>query len=330
MFLVLAGFITVSVFAFVLLNNREQSFNFKRNVFDSGQYLFAGENKVSADIDLDILNGSVLSPAAPAFLVKGSVLGALGTVETEAKQEIEEYIAQQGDTLSSVAQKHNISLETVLEANNLTSKSTLKPGQKLVILPVTGMLHIVRQGDSISEIAELYETKTAEIIDVNDLGEQGMIYAGDFLIVPNAVKPRYVQEYVQVPLSQSYFICPIPSPCRVTQRLHWYNAIDFSNGKCGEPVYAAAGGTVQRTGYTSQGGNYVRISHPNNVVTYYGHLSKTAVSAGARVYQGQIIGYVGYTGRTIPAGPAGCHVHFDVRFAMNPFSRFNVGDQLGN
>ena len=71
------------------------------------------------------------------------------------------------------------------------------------------------------------------------------------------------------------------------------------------------------------------ILHPNGVVTYYGHLSKIIVSQGAKVYQGQIIGYMGYSGRTIPAGPAGCHLHFDVRFAQNPFSQFSKGTQFG-
>ena len=67
------------------------------------------------------------------------------------------------------------------------------------------------------------------------------------------------------------------------------------------------------------GGNYVRILHPNGVVTYYGHLARAAMSSGARVFQGEIIGYTGYSGYTIPAGPAGCHVHFEVRGATNPF-----------
>jgi murein DD-endopeptidase MepM/ murein hydrolase activator NlpD len=108
--------------------------------------------------------------------------------------------------------------------------------------------------------------------------------------------------------------------------LHWYNAIDFSNGQCGEPVFAAAAGAVQRTGTDPVGGNYIRILHPNNVVTYYGHLSSVAVEAGIAVYQGQIIGYIGCTGKTIPAGNAGCHLHFDVRFASNPFAGYKAGD----
>lgn len=318
------------VLAILVLSAGESNFAISRDLFDTRQYLFPEDRRVSVAIDFGITTGSILQPAAPAFLVKGTVLGALTSVNVEEKKEIDEYIIEAGDTLSSVAQKFNISVETITVANNLSLSSKLSLGQKLVILPVTGRIHVVRERDTVSEIAQIYQVKTADIIDFNDLGEQGKIFAGDFMIVPGAKKPRFIPRYVQVPLSQSYFICPIPSPCRITQGLHWYNAIDFSNGKCGEPIFAAAGGTVQRTGYTSRGGNYVRILHPNGVVTYYGHMSKIAASPGQRVYQGQIIGYIGYTGHTIPAGPAGCHVHFDVRFASNPFSKFSRGTQLGN
>ncbi|MEK9153617.1 MAG: M23 family metallopeptidase, partial [Patescibacteria group bacterium] len=104
-----------------------------------------------------------------------------------------------------------------------------------------------------------------------------------------------------------------------TQGVDWFKGVDFSNGSCGGPVVAAAAGTAQKLGVDSVSGNYISIIHTNGVVTYYGHLSKFAVKAGQKVDQGQIIGYIGHTGLTIPAGEAGCHVHFDVRFAVNPF-----------
>jgi len=197
-------------------------------------------------------------------------------------------------------------------------------------MPVTGAMHIVGSGDTLSQIAEVYEAEVTDIVEFNGLSDEGKIFAGDFLIVPNGIKPKVTANYASVPLSKSYFIAPIPSPARVTQGLHWFNAIDFSNGGCNDPVYAAAGGTVQRTGYTNLGGRYVRILHTNGVVTYYGHLSKITVTAGQNVSQGKVVGYVGYSGKTIPAGPAGCHVHFDVRFAKNPFSGYSSGDKISN
>lgn len=327
------GLVTVLLATFLVaffIGQNEQDFSFgssKRNIFDESQYLFSEPNKPVGVIDLNILGGTVLAPTAPAFLVPSKILATL--TGFEPKKEIEEYVVQLGDTVSSVAEKFAISLETVLWANNLSAQSVIQPGQKLVILPVTGIMHIVKEGDTVSEIAELYQAKAVDIIDFNELSEEGDIFAGDFLIIPEGKKPKIVQKYVQVPLSQSYFICPIPSPCRITQGLHWYNAVDFGNGKCGEPVFAAAGGTVQRTGYGSVSGYYVRLLHPNGVVTFYGHLSKVVASPGQKVYQGQIIGYIGHSGITVPRGPGGCHLHLDVRFATNPFAKLAVGTKLG-
>jgi len=87
----------------------------------------------------------------PAFF-RGKVLGNI--VETGQKREIQEYVVEEGDTLFSISQKFGISLETILWANNLNKNSTLKPGQKLIILPVNGVLHEVKSGDTLSEIAK--------------------------------------------------------------------------------------------------------------------------------------------------------------------------------
>jgi len=244
----------------------------------------------------------------------------LATV-TEEDHQLIEYIVKKGDTLSSIAEDFNIDVNTILWANNLSSKSILREGQKLIILPVSGILHVVEKGETVWEIAKMYKVKPETIMEFNGC-QDGKILAGDILIIPGGKKPKtssITRHTVSVP--NSYFICPIPSPCHITQGLHWYNAVDFSNGKCWEPIYAAAGGKVQKTGYHRIAGNYIRIAHPNGVVTFYGHLAKIIVKPGESVSQGQIIGYMGHTGYTIPRGPAGCHLHFDVFGGRNPFAR---------
>jgi len=307
---------TISLSFFI--GQKKESFSEKRNILDESQFLFLEANLVPNFFDLNVIGGTVLEPAAPPFLVSGRVLGVLGGFSRE--REIEEYVVESGDNLSLIAQKFEISLGTLLWANDLFSSSIISPGQKLIILPVSGVLHIVKEGDTLSQLSQIYQAEADEIVSFNALANQDDIFAGDLLIIPDGEMPKVVPRYTQVPLSQNPFICPIPAPCRITQGLHWFNAIDFSNGKCGEPVFAAAGGTVQRTGYGSVSGYYVRILHPNGVVTFYGHLSKIAVNPGQKVFQGQIVGYVGSSGVTVPRGPAGCHLHFDVRFARNPFA----------
>ena len=76
----------------------------------------------------------------------------------------------------------------------------------------------------------------------------------------------------------------------------------------GTPVHAADGGVVTFAGWNNGGYGYlVRISHENGLETYYAHNSRVAVSAGDRVYQGQVISYVGSTGDS-----TGNHLHFQV------------------
>ncbi len=257
--------------------------------------------------------------ATPPLAVTPRVLGAIvGQLDADLKPEVTRYFVEEGDTLVSLAEKFGVSVETIAWANDVKTSSVVKSGQELIILPVSGVLHLVRPNDTLSEIASWYQGNVQDIVDFNGL-ESLSLFAGDILIVPNGKMPRVLPQGRLTPIANSYFIYPVGAPYRVTQGLHPFNAVDFSNGQCGESIYAAAGGTAQRTGYTSLGGNYVRILHPNGVVTYYGHLSSILTNPGARVLQGQIIGYSGYTGYTIPRGPGGCHLHFEVRGAANPF-----------
>lgn len=268
-----------------------------------------------------------LIASSPPLLVTPQVLGAIfGEPEPETRKEIIEYPVQVGDNLSSIANQFEISLATLLAANDLKENSLIKPGQELIILPVSGVLHHVKSGDTLSGIAQRYQGKISEIIAFNGLSDEGDIFVGDILIIPNGQLPPSpsISPPSLTPLAKSYFICPISSPCKVTQGLHWYNAVDFSHGQCAEPVYAAAGGEVQRVkfGWNWGAGNYLTILHLNGVVTMYGHLQSILVKPGQPVSQGQIIALVGGQPGTSGAGRStGCHLHFGVQGAKNPFAR---------
>ena len=93
-------------------------------------------------------------------------------------------------------------------------------------------------------------------------------------------------------------------------RLH--AGIDIAVGY-GTPIHAAAAGTVVLAGWVSGYGNYICIDHGGGLATCYAHQSSFAVSQGASVSQGQVIGYVGCTGHCF--GP---HLHFEVRIHGTP------------
>jgi murein DD-endopeptidase MepM/ murein hydrolase activator NlpD len=81
----------------------------------------------------------------------------------------------------------------------------------------------------------------------------------------------------------------------------------------GTPIHAAASGTVVLAGWTGGYGNYTCIDHGGGLATCYAHQSSYAVSVGAHVEQGEVIGYVGSTGHSF-----GAHLHFEVRINGNP------------
>ena len=298
-----------------------------QNLFAEPIKNFVRESPKMSFIQENSLLG-VTPPTSVTPQVLGSILGGVEIDESGSGIESEsngiiEYLVESGDTLLSIAAKYNISLETILWANDLNSKSLIKPGQKLIIPLVSGIIYYVKKGDVLSELAETYKGKVEEIIAFNNLSDRGDIFIGDILIIPGGKmppKPKPISQ-AQIPIGSSYFICP-QTTCHITQGLHWYNAIDFG-GKCGDPLYAAASGTVQtiRYGWNGGIGNYLNILHPNGVVTAYGHIQNSLVVPGQTVSQGDIIAIMGGKPGMPGAGHStGCHVHFEVRGARNPFA----------
>jgi murein DD-endopeptidase MepM/ murein hydrolase activator NlpD len=85
-----------------------------------------------------------------------------------------------------------------------------------------------------------------------------------------------------------------------------HEGVDFS-GPVGKPILATAEGVVVRADYNGGYGNHVRIDHGYNYETLYGHMSKLEVKIGDRVERGDVVGYLGSTGRS--SGP---HLHYSV------------------
>jgi murein DD-endopeptidase MepM/ murein hydrolase activator NlpD len=285
-----------------------------------------------------LLQKNSLKNFSPPVILSSQTLGIMSEAkEMDDRKEIVEYTVKEGDSVSSVAEQFGVSLNTLLWANNLSPQSKLQAGQKLIILPVSGVLHYVKKGETLSQIAKTYKGDLGEIIAYNELDNEEDIYVGDIIIIPNGVMPfpqaspkkpktrqfaPFSQSFQPIhnPLPSNYFIPPLSSPYIITQGLHWYNAVDLGHpggNSCGRPVFAAAGGQIIRTktgGWNGGAGNLVYISHPNQVVTAYFHLGTILVQEGQTVSAGEQIGTIGNTGKT-----TGCHLHFEVRGAVNPF-----------
>jgi murein DD-endopeptidase MepM/ murein hydrolase activator NlpD len=91
----------------------------------------------------------------------------------------------------------------------------------------------------------------------------------------------------------------------------YHSGLDFS-ASCGTPIKAAGNGVVISAGSNGGYGNATIINHGGGMATLYGHQSAFAVGSGQTVTAGQVIGYVGSTGKS-----TGCHLHFEVRVSGN-------------
>ncbi len=123
-------------------------------------------------------------------------------------------------------------------------------------------------------------------------------------------------------LGDGTFIRPVPGPITspfgyrtdpVTGATAFHSGLDFG-APCGTPIKAAGTGVIISAGFNRGGyGNMTLINHGNGLSTLYGHQSSIIVSEGQSVTQGQVIGYVGSTGKS-----TGCHLHFEVRVGGTP------------
>ncbi|HNP89671.1 MAG: Murein DD-endopeptidase MepM [Microgenomates group bacterium ADurb.Bin219] len=263
------------------------------------------------------------APSAVLSSVKEEEEAMSTEISDKPRSETIDYLVQTGDTVSGIAQKFDVSIDTLRWANDLTSVAAIKPGQVLKIPPVTGVVHKVKKGDTVYSVAKYYSIDPQGIVDfpfntfVND--ETFELAVGQILIVPDGAKPK------EIPWSPGSYIAQRtpdagtvvasgrfvwPAAGAISQNFRWYHkAIDIAN-KNMPPVLAADSGKVLVAGWPDNVGygNRVMIDHGNGFITLYGHLARIFVTAGQTVNRGDQIGQMGSTGRS--TGP---HLHFEIR-----------------
>ncbi len=242
------------------------------------------------------------------------------------RNEIIYYLVQNGDTISTIARRFGLTVNTLLWANNLTSFSLLHLGDRLTILPYSGVLYTVKKGDTLAKIALTYDVDLEKILSCNALGNSLSI--GQKIVIPGA---KNISQYVAAskPATPSYTGVSIikdliknPSVkisgskmtwptvgTRISQYFSWRHVgVDIAN-KIGTPIYAADSGTVviAQGGYNGGYGNTIVIDHGGGIKTRYGHASKLFVKVGEKVEKGENIAAMGSTGNS--TGP---HLHFEV------------------
>jgi len=265
-----------------------------------------------------------------ALVIRNPLNQAEGRSESVAdvpqnRENIVQYTVQTGDTISSIANRFQVSVNTVLWANNLGAYSLIRPGDALTILPVTGVTYTAKKGDTVSLIASRYGVEETKIFEYNDL-ESGL-KAGQELIVPGgrkivttvATRPNtepssgsvgsVIEKLVNPAKAEdSSTVMAWPTEgSRITQYYSWrHTGLDIAN-KTGTPLYAAEAGTVEVSGWNNGYGYNVLINHGGGKKTRYAHASKLYVKIGDEVERGEQIAAMGSTGWS--TGP---HIHFEV------------------
>ena len=261
--------------------------------------------------DITVVGGALLPDAGPS--------GTIADIEDAHGTAISTYIVRKSDTVLSIAKMFNVSSNTILWANDLKKGSTLREGETLVILPVSGVQYTVVKGDTLASIALKYKGDIGEITEYNGLSESAILAVGEAVVIPDgevtSVVPTTsgsVLVKTALPSYGGYYTHPLAGAGYKTQGIHGYNGVDIG-APTGTSIVAAADGEViisRDFGWNGGYGQYVVIKHANGTQTLYAHMSQTVAFAGQSVVQGQMIGYVGNTG-----GSTGAHLDFEVRGA---------------
>lgn len=233
----------------------------------------------------------------------------------------EEYTIGEGENLTTISRKIGVNLDTLVSVNKITNANKLKPGQKIIIPNINGLLYTIKQNENIEEVASKYDIQLNRILAFNKIDEISDIEIGDDIFLPGA---KYTLDERIEKFGQMFSL-----PVTVTRisslfgyRVHpitkvrtKHTGVDIP-GSLNTPVYAARKGKVIFAGYSGGYGNLVIVRHDKGYTTYYGHLNKITTKIGANVGVGVMIGRMGSTGNS-----TGSHLHFEVRRngeALNP------------
>ncbi|MHB1354839.1 MAG: peptidoglycan DD-metalloendopeptidase family protein [Anaerolineae bacterium] len=249
----------------------------------------------------------------------------IAEAERTIRTEVLTYTVQKNDTIEVIAVRFNVKVTTLMYSNPevYLYPDALSIGQEILIPPVDGAIHIVGEGDNIQSIANAYQVTTQIIADFvsNKLSPPYVLVPGQMLVLPGGIKPappkpkpepepepepEYVYESPKASTGSGYLEWPASG--LITQDCYNYHiALDIAN-KSGTPIYAADAGYVFRIESLNYSwGHYILIDHGNGMVTRYAHLSGFNVVVGQSVAKGELIGFMGTTGKS-----TGNHLHFEV------------------
>ena len=241
------------------------------------------------------------------------------TVAADAGRPVQEVVIHEGDTLATMANYYNVSVEAIAYANGMRDARALQMGQKLVIPPAEGALYTVKAGDTIDAIASQFKVDASVILAYNRCTfEPEQCAAGQKIFVRGAELPALLEP--DRPTRDVFAAAPQMAQQPRNGRLSWpvggvitqyfwwgHTGVDVA-APYGTALAAGDDGVVTATGWVAVGGLRVCVQHAGDLTVCYYHTSAVYVSVGQQVARGQIIAAIGLTGVT--TGP---HVHWECK-----------------
>ena len=264
----------------------------------------------------------VLLAAAQQLIPRRSALQLASTGSSQSQEGVTiiRHTVAQGESLSTIAAKYSVTINTIAWANNLTNVNKLKVGRYGFPYPASS---IGRSGEHL-DIAKRYGVSGEEIVQANALDDPNK-RLNQVLVIPGGRPLSSQSSTVQLAsrgstssrdgssgggTSALSFAWPATGRISSNYGLRWgrtHHGIDLAV-PIGTTVRAAAAGKVIFSGTQSGYGRLVIIDHGNGITTRYGHNSKLLVSVGQWVEAGERIALSGNTGNS--TGP---HLHFEIR-----------------
>ncbi len=235
------------------------------------------------------------------------------------------YTAKDGDNIWNIVARTSLDIDTILTVNKLESPSDIKPGKKIYIPNMRGIIIKVGQKDTLDSLSEKYKVEKQYLTHVNkmDTLSKSHVFVPCGMLT-TAERTAFLSNGFSAPLTPIRISSGFgmrSDPFLHVPRFH--SGIDI---RCttGTPIKASKSGVVKFAGFKKDYGNLVIISHSNGFETYYGHLHQIEVTKNQAVKRGTVIAYSGNTGRS--TGP---HLHFEIRQnnkPINPLKKLQVNN----
>ncbi len=260
-----------------------------------------------------------------------------------------EYRIKRNESLWSIAKKSNVSIDKLIEINNIKNPEHLRQNDILLIPSNKGIFYKIRKGDTLTGISQKYSVEIDIIAEHNNIDGRKII-AGKEIFLPDAVeslketpvkvekinrdKHEVIEKIATVEKSSEknsskkvVLSWPLRGPITSGFGIRTHPFSGDKKFHCGMDIGAEEGsvirsageGTVIFSGWKDAYGNMVVISHKNNYLTIYAHNSRILVGVNEKIKKGQKIALSGKTGAV-----TGAHLHFEIRKGIVPLNPLRI------